>query len=184
MRVSASFCAFRSKNAETFSNGWTIQERPSVLAAECASALLTSSSAHSCNPPEAFISVGDWTPTETSLFLHSPLIEVGVFSDRDKNDQCSFLQDNTPKMTISQYFYFLFSPIHNFFTFICAIVLIHTQERVSFAKVVKKDCTPKNYHKSFGVQPSFKYTRLNCLKPFSERSASKGAGYLNQYSDF
>ena len=30
-----------------------IQERLSVLAAECASALQTSSNAHSCNPPEA-----------------------------------------------------------------------------------------------------------------------------------
>ena len=30
-----------------------IQERRSVLAAECESALLTFSSAHSCNPPEA-----------------------------------------------------------------------------------------------------------------------------------
>ena len=35
-----------------------IQERRSVLVAECESALLTFSSAHSCNPPEAFISVG------------------------------------------------------------------------------------------------------------------------------
>ena len=35
-----------------------IQERRSVLAAECESALLTFSSAHSCNPPETFISVG------------------------------------------------------------------------------------------------------------------------------
>ena len=35
-----------------------IQERRSVLAAECESALLTFSSAHSYNPPETFISVG------------------------------------------------------------------------------------------------------------------------------
>ena len=35
-----------------------IQERRCVLVAECASALQTFSSAHSCNPPEVFILVG------------------------------------------------------------------------------------------------------------------------------
>ena len=55
-----------------------IQERSSVLAAECASALLTSSSAHSCNPPEAFISVGGLYPPLRLICFISPLIEVGV----------------------------------------------------------------------------------------------------------
>ena len=64
--------------------GQKFKNAPSVLAAECASALLTSSHAHSCNPPEAIISVGDPPPTETSLFLYSPLVEVGVFSDEIK----------------------------------------------------------------------------------------------------
>ncbi len=55
------------------------QERSSVLAAECASALLTSSSAHSCNPPEAFISAPGLYPPLRLICFYSPLIEVGVF---------------------------------------------------------------------------------------------------------
>ena len=52
-----------------------IQERRSVLVAECESALLTFSSAHSCNPPEAFISVGDFSPTKIKT-LHAFMIII------------------------------------------------------------------------------------------------------------
>ena len=45
-----------------------IQGRLGVLDAGCTSALLTNTFVHPCNPPEAFISVGDWTPTETEFF--------------------------------------------------------------------------------------------------------------------
>ena len=65
---------------------WTFNNASALLTTRCTSHLCaTSSSAHLSHPPETFISVGDCTPTETSLFLHSPLIEVGVFSNWDKN---------------------------------------------------------------------------------------------------
>ena len=67
-----SFCIFNNSSA--------------LLTARCASRFCAPfSSAHLCHPPEAFILVGDCTPTETSLLLHSPLIEVGVFFNWDKS---------------------------------------------------------------------------------------------------
>ena len=72
-----------------------IQEHSSVLAAECASALLTSSFAHSCNPPEAFISVGGLYPPLRRICFISPLIEVGV-SPTEINGLQKFLQCHKP----------------------------------------------------------------------------------------
>ena len=55
-----------------------IQERLSVLAAECASALLTFPSAHSCNPPEAV----SWnTPTNKK----HPRISISNYCPVDVN---------------------------------------------------------------------------------------------------
>ena len=70
-----------------------IQERSSVLAAECASALLTSSSAHSCNPPEAFISVWGLSPPLRRICFVSPLIEVRVSTTEMNKSVGTQLQD-------------------------------------------------------------------------------------------
>ena len=63
---------------------WCIQERSSVLAAECASALLTFYSAHSCNPPVAFISVGELYPPLRLIFFVSLITEVRFSSTEIK----------------------------------------------------------------------------------------------------
>ena len=60
-----------------------------VFAAECGSALLIKTNPHPCNPPEAFISIEDLTPTEINLF-YSSLVEVGVYCDEIKADTSKF----------------------------------------------------------------------------------------------
>ena len=53
-----------------------MQERLGVLAAECASALLTFSFAHSCNPSEAFVSVGVFSDGDKFFFYTTPKISI------------------------------------------------------------------------------------------------------------